>query len=275
MTSTSGYRVELELFSGPLDLLLYLIRRHELDVAEIPLANITAQFLDFLDLLETLDLELIGDFVVTASMLVEMKSRIVLPRMDQDDEEAGPTISGTEPGSDLIRKLLDYKRFKEAAQAIEARAEQWQERYPRLSEDRPRSGKDPAVDRIKEVELWDLVSAFGRILRRQEVSQESRIRYDDTPVSVYVAEIGQIVRERRSVQFTSLFDGQTLRSKIVGMFLAVLELLRHHGFRAEQPVPYGEITILPPLAEAAEPAQASPSAEEADGQGSAADVPAH
>lgn len=247
--STGGYRVELDLFSGPLDLLLYLVRRHEVDVAEVPLAMITAQFLEFLEVLQTLDLELIGDFVVMASTLVEMKSRVVLPRMEEEPAAAEQVISGTEPGSDLIRKLLDYRRFKEAAQAIEARAEEWQERYPRLSQDRPRAGKDPAADRIKEVELWDLVSAFGRILRRQEVAHESRIRDDDTPVSVYVEQIGQIVRERQQVQFSTLFDGESLRSKIIGMFLAVLELLRHHGFRAEQPIPYGEITILPPLIE--------------------------
>jgi segregation and condensation protein A len=249
MSEGSSYRVELELFAGPLDLLLYLVRRHELELVDLPLAQITQQFQEFLEVLEILDLELVGDFMVTASTLMEMKSREALPSSQEEQDAEQPLAAGQDPSSDLIEKLLEYKRFKEAARAIEEQAAEWQERYPRLAQTRPSGGKDPAADRIKEVELWDLVSAFGRIVRRQEVAQESRIRYDETPISVYVEQIGSLVREKGEVRFTSLFDDQTQRSKIIGMFLAVLELLRHHGFRAEQPVPYGEILLRPPLAD--------------------------
>ncbi|MGD9854697.1 MAG: ScpA family protein [Planctomycetaceae bacterium] len=239
-----SYRVELDLFTGPLDLLLYLVRRNEVDLRKLPIATLTRQFQEFLEVLEFLDLDLVGDFVAMASTLVEIKSRLVLPQ--PEEEEPAEAEAGDDPRSGLIERLLEYKRFKEAATALEERAAEWQERYPRLSDDRPRAGRDPAGDRIKEVELWDLVSALGRVLQRKQVEERASIRYDDTPIHVYVDEIAALVRSEGQVLFTSLFDRESLRSKIVGMFLAVLELLRHHGFRAEQPVPFGEIIIYPP-----------------------------
>ncbi len=239
------YRVELDLFTGPLDLLLYLVRRNEVDIRQLPIAKLTRQFQEFIEVLELLDLDLVGDFVAMASTLIEVKSRLVLA--EPEEEEPMEAEVSDDPRSGLVERLLEYKRFKEAATALEERAAEWQERYPRLSDDRPGTGRDPASDRIKEVELWDLVSALGRVLQRKEADEQSSIRYDDTPIHVYVEQIGSLVRREQEVRFTSLFDAESLRSKIVGMFLAVLELLRHHGFRAEQPIPFGEIIIRPPL----------------------------
>lgn len=247
--STPLYRVELDNYCGPLDLLLYLVRRNEVDIVDLPIAHITRQFQEFLDVLEMLDLDLIGDFVVMASTLTEIKSRYVLPQPKEEAEAAEVVTEAAtdDPRSDLIQQLLEYRRFKEAASALQHQAAQWQERYPRLTNERPSSGKDHSADRIKEVELWDLVSALGRILKRKDVESKSTIRYDETPIHVYVKQIGELVREKEVVQFTSLFDGESLRSKIIGMFLAVLELVRHHHFRAEQHELGGEITIRPPL----------------------------
>lgn len=243
----ADYRVQLDLFSGPLDLLLYLVRRNEVDVAQLPIARITHQFLQFLEVLEFLDLDLVGDFVVMASTLVEIKSRQVLPRAEEETPEEIPI--GDDPSSELIQQLLEYKRYKDAALAIEQRAAEWQERYPRLSDDRPSAGKDHAEDPIKEVELWDLVSALSRVLQKKIVEQTSSIRYDDTPISTYVDRIGARVRELGRVPFSEFFEGTNLRSKIIGIFLAVLELIRHHGFRAEQVTEFGEIHVLPPATE--------------------------
>ena len=252
----ADYRVKLESFSGPMDLLLYLVRRNEVDIVRLPIARITVQFLQFLDVLQLLDLDLIGDFVVMASSLIEIKSRQVLPRAEEETSEEMPLSD--DPCGELIQQLMEYKRYKDAAMALEHQAAEWQERYPRLSDERPTVGKDPSADSIKEVELWDLVSALSRVIQKKVVEQTSRIRYDETPIAVYVDRIGSQVREAGRVPFSAFFDGSNLRSKIVGIFLAVLELLRHHGFRAEQPSDYGEIFILPPLAEAA---TASPAAE--------------
>jgi segregation and condensation protein A len=244
MEAAAPYRVELEIFTGPLDLLLYLVRRNELDIRDLKLSRITDQFQQFLELLELLDLDLIGDFLVTAATLVEIKSRESLPRPPEPEEET-PVESG-DPSSELVQQLLEYRKFKDAALALEERAALWQERYPRLSSERPGTGKDPAADFIREVELWDLVSALGRILKQKDVEQRATVRYDETPIQVYIDRIGKIVRDAGRATFSSLFGEETERSRIVGMFLAVLELLRNHGFRAEQLVDYGEIVILPP-----------------------------
>ncbi|MFN0195711.1 MAG: segregation and condensation protein A, partial [Planctomycetaceae bacterium] len=161
------------------------------------------------------------------------------------DETAEPIIE--DPRSDLIRQLLEYKKYKDAALALEEQAAAWQERYPRLSDDRPLAGEDQAQDLIKEVELWDLVSALARVVRRKVIDQESKIQYDDTPISVYVEQLKERVRAEEKVAFSTCFDGPMLRSKIVGIFLAILELLRHHHYRADQPEEFGEIWIMPPL----------------------------
>lgn len=243
--SETDYRIALDLYNGPMDLLLYLVRRNEVDPVALPIAKITSQFVEYLAVLQFLDLDLVGEFVVTASTLIELKSRLVLP---QPEDETGQTLEeqSDEPHSELIAQLLEYKKYKDAAKALEERAAQWQERYPRLSEDRPVVGKDPAADRIKEVELWDLVSALGRILQHKVVEEETSVRRDDTPLSVYIERVGARVRAEGRITFSSFFEQTHFRPRIVGVFLAILELLRHHQFRAEQPEPHSEIWILPP-----------------------------
>jgi segregation and condensation protein A len=257
----ADYRVQLDSFSGPMDLLLYLVRRNEVDITRLPIAKITVQFLQFLEVLHLLDLDLIGDFVVLASSLIEIKSRQVLPRAEEETPDELPIAE--DPCGELIQQLLEYKRYKDAALALEQQAAEWQERYPRLSDERPTVGKDPSADSIKEVELWDLVSALSRVIQKKVVEETSSIRYDETPIAVYIDRIGARVRESGRVAFSEFFDGSNLRSKIVGIFLAVLELLRHHGFRAEQPYEYGEIFVLPPAIQAAEaePTEATPPVE--------------
>jgi segregation and condensation protein A len=242
------YRVELDFFKGPVDLLLYLVRRDELDVRELAIGPLTKQFLKFIDVLEFLDLDMVGEFVVMASTLAEIKSRLILP---DPEGEALPeeVLADNDPRSDLIKQLLEYRKYKQAASVLEEHAAEWQERYPRLSNDRPQVGKEPAADLIKEVELWDLVSALARVIEKKVIDEESSIRDDDTPISVYVDRIGTQVRSEKRVAFTSLFDEANQRSRIIGIFLAILELLRHHAFRAEQQDDFGEIWVLPPLPE--------------------------
>jgi segregation and condensation protein A len=242
------WKVELDLFRGPLDLLLYLVRRDEVDIRELPIARITQQFEQYLSVLQFLDLELVGEFLVMASTLAEIKSRLVLPSPEEETPE-DVEIADDDPRSDLIRQLLEYRRYKDAATALEEHAAEWQERYPRLTSERPKAGNQPQDDLIKEVELWDLVSALARVLEKKVIDDRSRIRDDDTPISVWVERVGTIVREKERVAFTSLFEDANERSRIIGIFLAILELLRHHHFRADQEVDFGEIWIMPPLEE--------------------------
>ncbi|MDA0835043.1 MAG: segregation/condensation protein A [Planctomycetota bacterium] len=241
--TNAEYKVHLDIFTGPLDLLLYLVRRNELEIADLPIAPIAEQFKEYMDVLKFLDLDLIGDFLVMSSTLLEIKSRQVLPQAVEETEEQ--IIE--DPRSDLIRQLLEYKKYKDAALALEEQAAAWQERYPRLSDDRPVAGEEQSQDLIKEVELWDLVSALARVVRRKVIEKEAKIQYDDTPISVYVERLKDRIRVEEKVAFTSCFDDATQRSKIVGIFLAILEILRHHHYRADQPEEFGEIWIMPPL----------------------------
>jgi segregation and condensation protein A len=239
------YKVQIDVFSGPLDLLLYLVRRQEVDIGDLPIAEITSKFIEFIEVLEVLDLDLIGDFVVMASTLVEIKSRMVLPRPEETPETT--TEEEDDPRSDLVRQLIEYKKFKDAARLLEHQAAEWQERYPRLSDERPQQAGDPSSDRIKEVELWDLVSALSRVLRRNTSANPTAIVYDDTPISTYIERIHARVLAEGQVAFSQLFEGTNLKSKIVGIFLAILELLRHYHLRADQAEDFGEIWVLPPL----------------------------
>ncbi|MEP3478881.1 MAG: segregation/condensation protein A [Fuerstiella sp.] len=245
MPTLAEYRVELGYFGGPMDLLLYLVRRHELDVCEISLTKVTQDFQQFLEVLELIDLELMGDFVVVASTLLEIKSREVLPQPEvvENDE----TIE--ESDSELIGQLLQYKKYKEAARKLDDRASDWLERYPRLSDDRPDLKRDRSLDRIREVELWDLVSALGRIVKLPDIAKSTTMQLDETPISVFQDRIRKRIELEGRAAFSSFFDGEKFQSRIVGIFQAILELIRHESYRAEQESVFSDIWVLPPLKE--------------------------
>lgn len=234
------FRVQLEIFRGPLDLLLYLVRKHEVEITDIPIALITDQFLAHMAVLEQIDVNAVGDFLEMASTLIEIKSRMVLPHGGEDQE----TLE--DPRQDLVERLLQYKRFRDAASLLEEQSRQWQQRYTRVADDTPRGAEAMAEQPIHEVELWDLVSAFGRILRDRQLQTPSNIVYDDTPIHVYMQRIYNRLVAQERVPLTSMFEPQMHRSKQVGIFLAVLELVRHYHVRSEQNELFGEIWILPP-----------------------------
>lgn len=242
MTLTE-YRIETGFFAGPLDLLLYLVRKTEIDICAVSLAKITTDFVHYIDVLEFLDFDLIGDFVVVASTLLEIKSREVLPTQN---EVVVAEAEEEESSSDLIMRLMEYRRYKEASRLLDERASEWLERYPRLSSDRPVMKRDHSEDRIREVELWDLVSALSRIVRMPDIEREVSIRMDETPMAVYQEQIRARVAAEGRVAFSLFFDGEKMQSRIVGVFLAILELIRHEHYRAEQPHDFGEIYILAP-----------------------------
>ena len=234
-----SFRVDLEIFRGPLDLLLYLVRKHELDTTDIPMALITGQFLEHLDVLKELDVDAVGDFIEMASTLIEIKSRLVLPRCGEDADELD------DPREELVERLLEYKKYKDAASILDERSHSWQQRLPRLADDLPPRRIDPAGQPIQEVELWDLVSAFGRIDRDNQVIQPSNIVYDDTPINVYMQRIHERLVAHQRAAFSELFIPGMHKSAVIGNFLAILELVRHHSVRTEQNDLHGEIWILP------------------------------
>ncbi len=234
------FRVELEMFLGPLDLLLYLVRKHELDVTDIPIATVTDQFLAYIAVLEQIDMAAVGDFLEMASTLIEIKSRMVLPGDEEVEQEM------EDPRQDLVRRLLAFKQYRDAASMLEEQSRQWRERYPRLVQDLPERTVQPDQQPIQEVELWDLVSAFGRVLREKLAGHgPERICYDETPIHVYMRRIDARLRREGRVLFASLWDAAVHKSTVVGMFLAVLELVRFRHARAAQPDLFGEIWLQP------------------------------
>jgi len=234
-----AFKVQLDVFRGPLDLLLYLVRKHEVDVADLPIAPITRQFLAYLDVLQQLDVNGVGDFLEMASTLVEIKSRMVLPQGDEVQEELD------DPRHELVRRLLEYKTYKDAAGILEERGRAWQERFPRLDRRGPERARGAADEPIADLEVWDLVSAFGRIIQANQASPATTIVYDETPIIVYMRRIHERLHAQGRLTLSELFEPGQHKSALIGVFLALLELVRHHHVRAEQHTLHGEIWILP------------------------------
>ena len=234
------FRVQLDMFSGPLDLLWYLVRKHELDILDIPIAVVTEQYLEMITVLEQIDVNAVGDFLEVATRLMEIKSKLMLPRHEELESEE----EIEDPRQDMVQRLLEYKKYKDAANMLEERGHQWQQRYARRTNDLPTARVDPAEQPIEQVELWDLVSAFSRVIRDNAAAQPAAIRYDDTPIEVYLAQIRDRLSREPRLLFTQLFEPNMTRSQLVGIFLAILELIRHHQIQVEQEDLFGEIWIV-------------------------------
>ncbi|MEW6198489.1 MAG: segregation/condensation protein A [Planctomycetota bacterium] len=233
----SDYRVQLDVFSGPLDLLLYLIRRDEVDILDIPLARITEQYIEHVRLLQQLDPDTAGEFLVLASTLIELKSRSLLPSPPLEDLD-----DTTDPRAPLVRQLLEYKRFKDAARQLGRAADDRAARYVRRPAARP---KELEGLELEEVQVWDLLTAFGRVMTAiGQGPGRQEIHYADVPIELHAAEIVAILEREGPTTFETLFDGQADRLQVIGRFLALLELIRSHRVRAEQERIFGTIYLF-------------------------------
>ena len=230
------YTVQIDAFHGPLDLLLYLVKRDEVDILDVPITRLAEQFLEFLSLMKELDVELAGDFLVMAATLMEIKAKSLLPALEE-----APAAEGPDPRRELVKQLLEYRRFKDAAHALEARAEKQSTRLARVAPEEPAAAGSPAV---KPVELWDLVSAFARILRETVATESSTIQVDDTPQHVYEAQIRAAVAAAGRLPLRDLLTPPYHRLRFIGLFLAMLEVLKSGHVALEQPEAYGEIFLL-------------------------------
>jgi segregation and condensation protein A len=239
------YQVDLDSFRGPLDLLLYLVKRNEVDVCDIPIARILEQFQHYLDVMRVIDVEGVGDFIVMAGTLMEIKSKMVLPRGAEESAE-----EQDDPRRELVRQLIEYKRFKDAAALLEERAERQSLRLTRQPVAPP--APDPARQPLRQVELWDLVSAFGRLMRETLALQPQQIVVDHTPIHLYMEQIVGRLESEGPLPFRALFTPPHNRGRLVGLFLAVLELIKGRRIVAEQAEPFGEITLSPAPPAAAE-----------------------
>jgi segregation and condensation protein A len=246
------YQVELDIFKGPLDLLLYLVKRNEVDICDIPVAKIAEQFLGYMNVIQLLDVEWAGDFLVMAATLLEIKSRMLLPRSEEMSAEE------EDPRLELVRQLIEYKKFKDAAAVLEEHAERQQARLARLPIELP-AAPDPSQQPLQHVELWDLVSAFGRLMRETAALQPRQIVMDETPIQVHMERIVELLTEQGRLAFAALFTPPHTRGRLLGLFLAILELIKSRRILAEQPEPFSEIWVslappAPPTAPEAAPA---------------------
>lgn len=237
-TRVNDYKVQLDVYNGPLDLLLYLIRRHEVDIYDIPIAAVTEQYVSYCDTLRVIDPTLVGDFLVMAATLMEIKSRLLLPT---PPPEAADTIETADPRHDLVRQLLEYKRFKDASFQLAAAAGEQAQRWPRATdEDVPRDRG--AID-LDDVQIWDLVAAFNQLLTatgRGPITHD--VIVDDTPIALHAADIIDRLVSEGAIEFQSLFAGRN-RGEMIGLFLALLELIRQARVRAAQESPFAEIKL--------------------------------
>lgn len=233
------FRVATDVFSGPLDLLLFLVKRQEVDVTEVPIARIASDFVAALEVLEVLEIDQVGEFVELASVLLEIKARALVPRPEETEDPVEPVRE------DLVRRLLEYKQYRDAAVLLEDRARRWDLRFPRAATDLPPGrGETPDVP-IGEVHVWDLVGAMSRVLRKREQRRPREIVSDDTPIETHIERIEALVAERGKVAFSALFDDALARPRLVGMFLAVLELVRRRRLAARQERLFDEIWLEP------------------------------
>ncbi len=238
----SNYRVQFEVFEGPLDLLLHLVKKEEVDIYQVNLTRIANEFIAYLNQMQELDLEVAGEFVVMAATLIYIKSRELLPR-DQQVAAPGPEEEdGDDPRFELIRRLVEYKKFKDAAAQLQSRETEMGFIY----EHRPGSLEFAAQTspRRPEVSLFDLIGAVSSILKRYNTRDAvGEISADPYTVSEKMEELRTLITTRSSFRFSELFAAARSRTEVVVIFLAMLEMIRLKQFFCFQSADFGEIEV--------------------------------
>lgn len=240
------YKVDLEVFEGPLDLLLYLIRRDEVDIYDIPIAKITSQYMAYLNMMRMLDLDIAGEFLVMASTLMMIKSRMLLPvesrHVEEEDDE-----DWVDPRLDLVRQLVEYKKFKDAAGQLSLMETLQSESFVY-------GGEGPAFEKtaadagqaLADIGLFDLLTAFQEVLARAPEHPTDHLKMITWSVPDKMRMIVSLTREQGHAEFSKLFQKESPRGEVIVTFLALLELLRMHHIQLQQNAPFHEILIFPP-----------------------------
>jgi segregation and condensation protein A len=251
----ADYKVKFEVFEGPLDLLLYLIKKEEVDIYEVNLTRLATQFVEYIETMRLLDLEIAGEFLVMAATLMYIKSRELLPVEQQAQVEGDD--DGEDPRWELIRQLVEYKKFKDAAAQLQLLEDRQENVFPRVPvkldfETPPR----PCL----EASIFDLVNAVNNVLKRFGQREDLRDIFEDKwTVSEKIQHLLRLISEQARLKFSELFAGATSRSEVVATFLALLELIRLKQIVAVQLEAFGEIELCRPEAPAS-PAELVPAA---------------
>lgn len=246
------YQVKLEIFEGPLDLLLHLIREHQLNILDIPIATITDEYLRYLALMHELDLDVAGEFLLMAATLIHIKSKMLLP---PEEGSEGEETEEADPRAELVDRLLEYKKFKEAAQTLGLlEAEQL------LLHRRGAPAMELTVEGPLTVSFFELMRAFREVLRRADVESPLEITPEELNVGQRIVLLLDRLAAESPLEFSRLFAGSVRRGEIIVTFLALLELLRRRLATARQPEPMGPIMIYRSVepVEAPDVAQAAP-----------------
>ncbi|PAW75269.1 MAG: chromosome segregation protein ScpA [Pedosphaera sp. Tous-C6FEB] len=233
----SEFKVQFEIFEGPLDLLLYLVKKEEVDIYEVNLTKLATEFIAYVDLMRQLDLDIAGEFLVMASTLMYIKSRELLPK-DQQVAVEGEE-EGEDPRWELIRQLVEYKKFKDAAGRLQEMEATQENVYRRTA---PKLEFEAPAQRM-QVSIFDLVNAVNVILKRFATTDTRDIFEDKWTVSEKIETIVNLIRERPAVKFSELFAAATNRTEVVVTFLAMLELIRLKQIIIAQPEAFAEIEI--------------------------------
>ena len=235
----TDYKVQFEVFEGPLDLLLYLIKKEEVDIYEVNLTRLATQFIKYVEVMRMMDLDIAGEFLVMASTLMYIKSRELLPKDLQ--APPGEEDEGEDPRWELIRQLVAYKKFKDAAALLQLREIEQENSYPRL----PARPDLPApAPRKSDVSLFDLINAINGVLKRIGAKEDLREIFEDKwSVSEKIEYLLKLTAGQAIVKFSDLFASAGSRSEVVCTFLALLELIRLKQLVCSQPEDFGEIEI--------------------------------
>lgn len=243
---TTRYSVKLDSFEGPLDLLLHLIRKNEVDIYDIPIALITRQYLEYLSLLKELNLEVAGDFLVMASTLLQIKSRMLLPSLEPEEGEEGEQEE--DPRAELVRRLLDYQRYQEAGRHLGERELLGREVFTRRFGD-PALAPTPSDEGPLELDLFQLAEAFRALLARLPAARVHEvIGFETVSIADAINEILSLLQEREMLVFDELFSLDTSRERLIVNFLALLELCRLKMLKVLQNVDCGAIYLYPAVA---------------------------
>jgi len=230
----TDYRINLDIFSGPLDLLLYLVRKEEVDIYDIPIAKITEEYIRHIEMLQLFDIELAGEFLIMAAMLMEIKSAMLLPK----DQVNALEETAIDPRNELIRQLLEYKKFKDAANMLNLSAQTQMQKFSRsdniIQSLEPKT--EPELD-LESITVWDLLNAFDTMMKATGNLMDVRHITDDTPIDLYQIEVLHRLQSEGPMNFTRIFEGKKNKLVMVGLFLGVLELVREKLITAEQAKP--------------------------------------
>ncbi|MHC4591792.1 MAG: segregation and condensation protein A [Planctomycetota bacterium] len=226
------FRAELEVFSGPLDLLLCLIKQEEVDIFEVSLSRITERYLAAVRTMEFFDVNVAAEFLVVAATLMEIKSRTLLPPAEVEEDE-----EDEDPGAELVRRLLEYKEFKEAAGHLGDRAREQGVKFPRgrgaSDAAEPEEPADEAL--LEDLAVWDLMAAFAEVVEQTQLRSRTEIVRSSVPVSVYINEVLATLRAAgRPAEFVEFFEHGRSRARVIGIFLALLELARRKTIRVKE-----------------------------------------